>query len=122
MTTLNPPFKAKDMKSLYSKVVKGNYPEIPFHYSKDLGTIIAMCLRVSATARPSAEQLLKTREMKQKILFYEFETDNEENINPNKPQDQLLQTIKISDQMQNIRLPKAKYLETRSTKRSQSHD
>ena len=69
MTTLNPPFKAKDMKSLYNKVVKGNYPEIPFHYSKDLGTIISMCLRVSATARPSADQLLKAREMKQKILF-----------------------------------------------------
>lgn len=42
MVTLKPPFTAKDMKSLYMKVIKGNYPSIPKKYSDDLADVIAM--------------------------------------------------------------------------------
>jgi len=42
MTTLKPPFTAKDMKSLYMKVIKGQYPSIPKKYSTDLADVIAM--------------------------------------------------------------------------------
>jgi len=55
MTTLKPPFHAKDMEGLYNKVIrgkipifhlifKGYYPKIPSHYSKDLMNIINVCL------------------------------------------------------------------------------
>lgn len=121
MTTLNPPFKAKDMKALFKKVVKGDYPDIPFHFSQDLGLMIAMCLRVSSTARPSADQLLQSREMKQKILYYHDEFEDSENINPNNAQDKLLQTIRMPNEMKNIKLPKSNYCGNRSTKRSHSH-
>lgn len=122
MTTLNPPFKAKDMKALYKKVIKGQYPDIPPHYSKELNTMISMCLRVSSTARPSADQLLRSRELSQKIKFYEGDFENDENINTENIQDQLLQTIKLPSQMKNIKLPKSKYNDTKSTKRSHSYD
>lgn len=36
LTALSPPFLAKDMKSLYNRVIKGTYPSIPKHYSADL--------------------------------------------------------------------------------------
>lgn len=122
MTTLNPPFKATDMKALYKKVIKGHYPDIPFHFSQDLGSMIAMCLRVSSIARPSADQLLQSREMKQKILYYHDEFEDSENINPNHTQDKLLQTIKMPNEMKNIKLPRSNYSGTRSTKRSHSHE
>lgn len=102
ITTLNPPFKAKDMKSLFKRVVKGQYPDIPYHYSKELGNIIAMWLRVSASARPTANQLLVTREVKQKFRTFEVEIEDDENINPNQSKDQLLQTIKFPDKMKNF--------------------
>ena len=55
MTTLKPPFHAKDMEGLYNKVIRGNhtirrilillgyYNKIPNHYSKDLTNIINVC-------------------------------------------------------------------------------
>jgi len=44
MTTLKPPFHAKDMEGLYNKVIRGYYPKLPSHYSKDLTNIINVCL------------------------------------------------------------------------------
>jgi|TARA_B110001450_G_C17501680_1_gene432615 serine/threonine protein kinase len=46
------------MKDLFSKVTKGSYPDIPKHFSKDLGKMINLCLQVNPTMRPSAEELL----------------------------------------------------------------
>lgn len=122
MTTLNPPFKAKDMKALFKKVVKGQYPDIPIHYTNDLSSMIAMCLRVNATARPTAESLLKSKEVYQKLRLYNTEIENDENMNPNTIQDQLLQTIRVPNEIKNIQLPKSKYLGSRSNKRSHSYD
>jgi NIMA (never in mitosis gene a)-related kinase len=122
MTTLNPPFKAKDMKTLYKKVIKGQYPDIPYHYSDELRTILSMCLRVSSTARPSADQLLKTKELRSKIRFYECDFGNDENMNSDNIPDKLLQTIRITAEMKNVKLPKSQYQQSRSTKRSHSFE
>ncbi len=83
MTALNPPFKAKDMKALYKRVVKGQYPDIPYHYSDDLRAVIAMCLRVNVVARPGAAKILQTTEVKKKLFLLEDEFENSENIAPN---------------------------------------
>ena len=33
MATLKPPFRAENMEGLYKKVIKGQYPKIPGHFS-----------------------------------------------------------------------------------------
>jgi len=53
MCTLVPPFRADDMQGLYKKVIKGNYPKIPSHYSQDLATVIKYLLQVSPNIRPN---------------------------------------------------------------------
>ena len=40
LTALKPPFLARNMNELYSKVTKGKYPAIPTHYSKELAQMI----------------------------------------------------------------------------------
>jgi NIMA (never in mitosis gene a)-related kinase len=47
MVALNPPFQARDMKGLFNKVIKGQYPKIPATYSSDLSSMIATLLKVS---------------------------------------------------------------------------
>lgn len=44
LTTLNPPFTAKDMQGLYARVLKGVYPKIPSHFSSDLSAMIKALL------------------------------------------------------------------------------
>mmetsp|Transcript_95404 Transcript_95404/g.199603 ORF Transcript_95404/g.199603 Transcript_95404/m.199603 type:complete len:623 (-) Transcript_95404:268-2136(-) len=55
---LHPPFQAKDMEGLYRKVLRGQYPPIPSHYSKELSGVIAEMLQVNARYRPSASEML----------------------------------------------------------------
>jgi len=47
MITLKPPFKAGNMEGLYKKVIRGFYPKIPSHYSKNLNNVLKMLLNVS---------------------------------------------------------------------------
>ena len=55
MTTLSPPFTAKDMKGLFNKVIKGVYPKIPQTYSPELSNMIGSLLQVDPKKRPSAD-------------------------------------------------------------------
>ena len=57
LTALKPPFLAKNMQELYNKVVRGKYPAIPTHYSKDLSQMINYCLSVDPMTRPTAQEL-----------------------------------------------------------------
>lgn len=54
LTCLKPPFLAKNMNELYSKVQKGAYPAIPKHFSNGLSSFISKCLQVNPANRPSA--------------------------------------------------------------------
>eukprot|EP00826_Nyctotherus_ovalis_P016022 TRINITY_DN1460_c0_g1_i8.p1 TRINITY_DN1460_c0_g1~~TRINITY_DN1460_c0_g1_i8.p1 ORF type:complete len:460 (-),score=156.76 TRINITY_DN1460_c0_g1_i8:217-1596(-) len=56
---LNPPFRATDMKGLYSKVLGGKYPPIPGIYSADLAAIVKNLLQVKPALRPSCSEILK---------------------------------------------------------------
>ena len=58
LVALNLPFTAKDMKGLYTRVMKGVYPKIPTHYSSDLSAILNQLLQVDPKKRPTCEQLL----------------------------------------------------------------
>jgi len=44
MLALNPPFQARDMKGLYTKVLAGKYNPIPSNYSKDMSLMVKACL------------------------------------------------------------------------------
>ena len=58
MIALNPPFTARDMKGLYQRVIKGQYPKLPAVYSSDLSSMVASLLKVDPKKRPNTEQIL----------------------------------------------------------------
>jgi NIMA (never in mitosis gene a)-related kinase len=47
MCALVPPFRADDMNGLYKKVLKGQYPSIPSHFSMELRSVIKSLLQVN---------------------------------------------------------------------------
>ena len=47
MCALVPPFRADDMRGLCRRVLKGQYPPIPSHYSMDLIMLIKSLLKVN---------------------------------------------------------------------------
>ena len=58
LTALKPPFLAKNMADLHSKVIKGEYPRLPKHFSSDLSVVIGHCLTLNPQKRLSADELL----------------------------------------------------------------
>ena len=58
LTALKPPFLAKDIGSLQKKVIKGDYPKIPRHFSNDLAEVLGNCLVLDPQVRYSAWELL----------------------------------------------------------------
>lgn len=59
MCALVPPFRADDMNGLFKRVLKGQYPPIPSHYSMDMRILIKALLQVQASQRPNTEQILE---------------------------------------------------------------
>ena len=55
MCCLVPPFRADDMNGLFKKVLKGQYPSIPSHYSMDMRLLIKTMLSVNPFVRPDCE-------------------------------------------------------------------
>ena len=62
MIALQPPFDADDMQGLCKCILKGQYKQLPKHYSKDLGNMIRVMLTVDARRRPSCSQLMSMPE------------------------------------------------------------
>ena len=108
MTTLKPPFTAKDMKSLYMKVIRGCYSSIPKMFSSDLESLISMWLRTNPLKRPTAESLIGSKEVQNHIDEVKDESDTDD---INKLKFNLLNTIKLPKKLLDIskRLPKANY-------------
>eukprot|EP00442_Polarella_glacialis_P002537 CAMPEP_0115148236 /NCGR_PEP_ID=MMETSP0227-20121206/63752_1 /TAXON_ID=89957 /ORGANISM="Polarella glacialis, Strain CCMP 1383" /LENGTH=557 /DNA_ID=CAMNT_0002558229 /DNA_START=145 /DNA_END=1818 /DNA_ORIENTATION=+ len=103
MVALRPPFRAEDMEGLYRKVVRGQYPRIPAHYSQDLADVIAALLQVHPRNRPSVDQLLQMPQ----ICRHTSGIVREES----KYTSDLLQTIKLPKNAIDLTgcLPKARY-------------
>jgi serine/threonine protein kinase len=68
MVALRPPFRAEDMEGLYRKVLRGQYPRIPSHFSNDLADVISVLLQVNPRHRPSVDQLLQMPIMQRHAL------------------------------------------------------
>ena len=58
IVTFEPPFKAANMKGLYSKVIAGKYDAIPSHFSSDLKDILKSMLQVKPTDRADCNKIL----------------------------------------------------------------
>ena len=100
MCTLKVPFKACDFPSLYRKVTKGDYTDIPQKYSSKLRRFVSMCLTVDEEMRPSASELLDN------TIFHNISAEWEDlrggEVN-------MLDTIKCPKVLKNLnaKLPKA---------------
>lgn len=57
MCALKPPFEATSLAGLSLKIIKGVYPPVST-YSRELQSLLSMCLTVNASRRPSVNQIL----------------------------------------------------------------
>jgi len=101
MVALRPPFRAEDMEGLYRKVLRGQYPRIPAHFSNDLSEIIGILLQVNPRHRPSIDQMLELPVMRR----------HQANAAPEHRIADLLNTIKLPKNAIDISgcLPEARY-------------
>lgn len=58
MLSNRPPFEAIDMKSLFNKVIRGNFKAIGGTYSAETKSLVYSCLKMKPNTRPSCEDLL----------------------------------------------------------------
>ncbi|CAG9334170.1 unnamed protein product [Blepharisma stoltei] len=103
--SLRPPFQAEDMKGLYKKVIRGEYPPLPIEFSQDFQLLISQLLQLDPKKRPSCSHILRMHHVLKHIdNNNEEETENDSH---------LLGTIKFSKDIQLVteRLPKSKYRE-----------
>ena len=59
MTTLRHAFDATSMKGLIVKILRGQYPAISSHYSKQLRSMVKEILNKDFKARPSIKRILE---------------------------------------------------------------
>ena len=106
--TLKPPFRAEDMAGLYKKVVKGVYPKIPSHFTKELEGVIRSLVIIHPNQRPNCDQILEqpaVRKMGEKLFGEDFY------YNQTPSQSEMLKTIRIPKNLLYLtdRLPKPHY-------------
>ena len=70
MTSLKPPFRAKNMDGLYKKVIEGKIIRIPNKYTNDLFHIIQLLLQVKPEKRPSCAEILQNPIILRRIEFF----------------------------------------------------
>jgi len=104
--TLKPPFRADDMAGLYKKVLKGQYPKIPGHFSESLSKVLKELMNVQASLRPDCSQILEmasVRRMSDRLFGLSF-TEEEGPA-------ELLDTIRVPKNLLYLtaHLPKPKY-------------
>lgn len=113
MCALVPPFRADDMNGLFKRVLRGQYPAIPSHYSMDLRQLIKALLQVAPAARPNCDQILEMPIVVKRIKKYFSNRDG--SVSPHMEsnemtsESELLKTIKLSKNVFKLSLPKAAY-------------
>lgn len=86
LACLYPPFRGNSIFELAQSVVKGQYPEIPAHYSNDLARCVRWMLNVDFSKRPSISQLIRYIESRRKLKDADYnvlvDSDNEDTDEP----------------------------------------
>jgi NIMA (never in mitosis gene a)-related kinase len=67
MVTLKHAFDASSMKGLVLKILRGNYPPIPAHYSQDLKDLLSDMLIKDPSKRPSMRKILEKEFLSRRI-------------------------------------------------------
>lgn len=106
MASGKPPFTANDMQGLFKKVQRGIYERIPKAYSDDLKNVIGECLKVQASLRPNAAQLLRNP-----IVVKRMKNEGNLELATQNSKAQLLNTIEVPKNLKFLkeRLPKPNY-------------
>lgn len=60
LCALRPPFRGRDLSELSKRILAGMYQPVSSVYSKDLQSVIAQCLQVTPSKRPTADELLSS--------------------------------------------------------------
>jgi NIMA (never in mitosis gene a)-related kinase len=118
--TLKPPFRAEDMAGLYKKVVKGVYPKIPTHFTKELEAVIRSLLVIHPQQRPSCNQILdqpSVKKMGEKLFGDDYYQHSHSDA-----QSEMLKTIRIPKNLLYLtdRLPKPSYEDSSHKKNASS--
>jgi NIMA (never in mitosis gene a)-related kinase 1/4/5 len=67
LCTLKPPFNAESLHFLALKIVKGQYPSIPNHFSKEMKNLISVLLSVDPMRRPNITEILKIPAINERV-------------------------------------------------------
>ncbi len=67
LCVLKPAFEAKNLLSLFYKIIKGEYIKIPQRYSEDIHTLIEKMLSLVPENRPSASSILSMTRMQEHL-------------------------------------------------------
>ena len=67
MMALRPPFDAPSLHMLSMKIVRGAYTPLPSTWSNGLKQLVAQCLNVTPSRRPTVNALLKMPIIQQRI-------------------------------------------------------
>jgi NIMA (never in mitosis gene a)-related kinase 1/4/5 len=70
MCALNMPFNADNLPKLSLNIIKGQFSQIPSHYSKDLKLLVSSLLQVDQDKRPSVNEILNMAIIKKRIKQY----------------------------------------------------
>ncbi|XP_023222260.1 serine/threonine-protein kinase Nek4-like isoform X1 [Centruroides sculpturatus] len=76
MSTLRHAFNAWDLTSLMYKIVQGQFPPMPKHYSTELTNLISSMLNYDPNTRPSVKSILQNEYMHKHIKNFLQETSN----------------------------------------------
>lgn len=94
LCTLEPPFNARSHLELIQKIRLGKVKPLPTKYSKELGMVIASCLRVNPDERPDTAQMLQTTGIKFARMKLQSELTHAKD---NSERDALLEKLKRAE-------------------------
>ena len=98
------------MNGLFKKVLKGQYPPIPSHYSMDMRQLIKTLLQVDPKSRPDCQMILQQNIVQKRIKKYFNDKDkNWADMADMIYDDELLRTIKLNKNLFKMKLPKQNY-------------
>ncbi|KTF77770.1 hypothetical protein cypCar_00011892 [Cyprinus carpio] len=85
LCALKPAFEAKNLLSLFYKIIKGDYIKIPQRYSEDIHTLVEKMLSLVPENRPSASSILSltyTQERLENLIAHQEKEHTKVNAEP----------------------------------------
>lgn len=114
LATLKPPFLADSFPALKKVIIAGRFPPLPGKYSDALTRVVSSMLRLTPRQRPTAEMLLRSSEVSQKLHLDASSGNGQTNSVPSQTPN-LIETIKVPQNLRKLcsALPKPCYKDAR---------